>query len=114
MTLKNPLESAMLREDSHKEAIQVVETSTQNRKVEKVSRPTLKMGSSKTIAFLPVFVWVIKRSFSLRMLLAEENSSFRPIWGETCTELGLRVDKLEVEQLAEIKKIAAIFEEQLG
>ena len=56
MTLKYPLESAMLREDSHKEAIQVVETSTQNRKVEKVSRPTLKMGSSKTIAFLPVFV----------------------------------------------------------
>ena len=48
------------------------------------------------------------------MLLAEENSSFRPILGETCTELGLRVDKLEVEQLAEIKKIAAIFEEQLG
>ena len=41
MTLKNPLESAMLREDSHKEAIQVVETSTQNHEIEKVSRPTL-------------------------------------------------------------------------
>ena len=41
MTLKYPLESAMLREDNHKEAIQVVETSTQNHEIEKVSRPTL-------------------------------------------------------------------------
>ena len=116
-----PLEYAMQmlkmhREDNHQQQrpAQVVESSGQNRKAEKVSRPTIKMGSSEDdFIFFQCLFESYKRSCQLTnvtdirdQLLACCETDLRR---DLHRYLGTGVDaKSEVELLAEIKKIAVI------
>merc|ERR1719435_542917 len=102
----------MHREDNHKQP--VVETNSQNRKAEKVSRPTIKMGSSEDdFIFFKCLFESYKRSCQLTdvsdirdQLLACCETDLRR---DLHRYLGTGVDtKSEVELLAEIKKIAVI------
>ena len=117
-TPEYPLEFAMQmlrmhREDNHR-PVQVVESSSQNRKAEKVSRPTIKMGSSEDdFIFFQCLFEAYKRSCQLTnvtdirdQLLACCETDLRR---DLHRYLGTGVDhNTEVELLAEIKKIAVI------
>merc|ERR1711888_414056 len=95
-------------------AAQVVESSGQNRKAEKVSRPVVKMGSSEDeIIFFKCLFESYKRSCQLTIVTDIRDQLL------ACCETDLRRDlhrylgtgvdtKSEVELLAEIKKIAVI------
>merc|ERR1719435_658453 len=102
----------MHREDNHKQP--VVETNSQNRKAEKVSRPTIKMGSSEDdFIFFKCLFESYKRSCQLTddtdirdQLLACCETDLRR---DLHRYLGTGVDiKSEVELLAEIKKIVVV------
>ena len=107
---------AMHMEYNHQkpQPAQVVESSGQNRKAEKVSRPTIKMGSSEDdFIFFQCLFDSYKRSCQLtnvtdirdQLLACCENDLRRDLH----RYLGTGVDnKSEVELLAEIKKIAVI------
>ena len=106
----------MHREDNHRQPrpAQVVETNSQKSKAEKVSRPTIKMGSSEDdFIFFQCLFESYKRSCQLTNVTDIRDQLL------ACCEIDLRRDlhrylgtgvdnKSEVELLAEIKKIAVI------
>ena len=104
----------MHREDNHRQPAQVVESSSQSRKAEKVCRPTIKMGSSEDdFIFFQCLFESYKRSCQLKNVTDIRDQLL------ACCETDLRRDlhrylvtgvdnKTEVELLAEIKKIAVI------
>ena len=101
-------------ERNHKQPVQMVEAGNQKRRAEKVSRPTLKMGSSEDdFIFFKCLFESYKRSCQLTdvtdirdQLLACCETDLRR---DLHRYLGTGVDtKSEVELLTEIKRIAVI------